>query len=339
MPARSHDTVDEGLAALVVRAFELEPQQRLDETLGLTALDPVALHRLVDLVERRDQALPDRGEHVVGVPFDDRGEALQLLAGCVLTGRLHRAEHPFRALGHALHRLGVLRIDHPEFGLERGRVDLVARHVLRREGDQSLPEPRHGTGCCVHGLVERDVEAEVVARQRPLRFERVDVGDDEAEAGCVARREREVVAAERVLGEVSDHRARLHAEQRGRQEPEHVAHAGNSRHPRERCAREVRDVDRRVVVVAVLHRIAQRGCERLEHRAQRHQVEFDPAHGPDGRERGGERCGQAGLPDHQGLGRVARAPRTGRGQPSRDRGLGLSLERHPLARSGGQPPS
>ena len=73
--------VDERLAPLVVRALELQPEQSLDEPLGLAPLDAVALHRLVDLVERGDEAPADLGEHVVGVALDDGGEPLQLLPG------------------------------------------------------------------------------------------------------------------------------------------------------------------------------------------------------------------------------------------------------------------
>ena len=81
----------------------------------------------------------------------------------------------------------------------------------------------------MHDFVQRDREAQVVARQRPRFLERVDVGDDEHEARLVAAgrragREGEVVATERVLREVADHRAGLHAEQRGGEHLQHVAH-------------------------------------------------------------------------------------------------------------------
>ena len=67
----------------------------------------------------------------------------------------------------------------------------------------------------MHDLVDRDVEAEVLAGERPRRLELVDVLHHEHETGRVARRQRQVVAAERVLREVADHRPGLHAEQRG----------------------------------------------------------------------------------------------------------------------------
>ena len=59
---------------------------------------------------------------------------------------------------------------------------------------------------------------------------------DEAQVGSspsdgAAGGQRQVVATERVLREVADHRARLHAEQRGREHPHHVAHAGQAGHP------------------------------------------------------------------------------------------------------------
>ena len=58
-PGAFDHAVDERLPLLVVRALELEPEQALDEALGLAPLDAVALHRLVDLVERGDEAAPD----------------------------------------------------------------------------------------------------------------------------------------------------------------------------------------------------------------------------------------------------------------------------------------
>ena len=74
------DAAAELLAAFVVRAFELEPEQPLDEALGVAALDAVALHRFVDLLERGDEPAPDGLEHEVGVAVDHRRESLQLFA-------------------------------------------------------------------------------------------------------------------------------------------------------------------------------------------------------------------------------------------------------------------
>ena len=59
-------------------------------------------------------------------------------------------------------------------------IDLVARHVLDREAHEPAAHPRHRAHGRVHDLVQRDVEAEVFAGERPRRLERVDVGDDEA---------------------------------------------------------------------------------------------------------------------------------------------------------------
>ena len=120
--------------------------------------------------------------------------------------------------------------------------------------------------------MQGDVEAQVVARQRPLRLERVDVLDDEAEARRVARGQREVVATQRVLREVPDHRARLHAEQRGGEHRHHVAHAGHPGHRREGGALEAGEVGEPFgsvvgLAVVLLHRGAERGGERLEHAA------------------------------------------------------------------------
>ena len=127
-------------------------------------------------------------EHVVGVALDHRREPLQLLARRGLARRLHRAEHPLGALGHALHRLGILRVDHPELGFERRRVDLVARHVLDREAHEAAAHPRHRARRRVHHLVQRDVEAQVVARERPRLLERVDVRARRSRASARRRR-------------------------------------------------------------------------------------------------------------------------------------------------------
>src|SRR5207247_10526296 len=79
-PRALDDAAAELLTTLVVRAFELEPEESLDEALGFSPLDAVALHRLVDLLEAGDEAAPDGLEHVVGVAVDHRREALQLFA-------------------------------------------------------------------------------------------------------------------------------------------------------------------------------------------------------------------------------------------------------------------
>ena len=50
-PCALDDAVTEGLAALVVRALELQAEEAFDEALGLAALDAVTQHRLVDAVE------------------------------------------------------------------------------------------------------------------------------------------------------------------------------------------------------------------------------------------------------------------------------------------------
>ena len=59
-PARSITPRTERGAPLVVLAVDGEPEQTLDEALGLAALEAVARHRLVDLAERRDQPVPTR---------------------------------------------------------------------------------------------------------------------------------------------------------------------------------------------------------------------------------------------------------------------------------------
>ncbi len=175
------------------------------------------------LVERGDEPTADALDHVVGVALHHRRQPLELLARRGLAWRLHRAEHALRALGQALQRLRVLRVDRSRTRLRTptGRSRSSTRTAIA-SAHQPLAHPRHRTQRRVHHLVQRDVEAEVVARERPLRLERVDVRDDEAQGRLVAvgRRaggEREVVAPERVLREVPDHRARLHAEQRGRE--------------------------------------------------------------------------------------------------------------------------
>src|SRR5688572_6110657 len=68
----------ERLALLVVLAVELQAEEPLHEPLGLAPLEPVTLHRLVDLGERRDQGSADALEDGVGVTLEHRGERLDL---------------------------------------------------------------------------------------------------------------------------------------------------------------------------------------------------------------------------------------------------------------------
>ena len=98
----------------------------------------------------------------------------------------------------ALQRLRVLRVDRsrtrPRTPSGRSRSSTRSRVASAHE---PLAHPRHRARRRVHDLVQRDVEAQVVARQRPLRLERVDVRDDEAEAGLVAVGRRRWAAAGR----------------------------------------------------------------------------------------------------------------------------------------------
>src|SRR5688500_2490364 len=66
----------ERLALLVVLAIELEAEEPLHEPLGLAPLEPVPLHRFVDLAERGDQRRADALEDGVGVTLEHRGERL-----------------------------------------------------------------------------------------------------------------------------------------------------------------------------------------------------------------------------------------------------------------------
>ena len=82
-----------------------------------------------------------------------------------LAVRLHRAEELLGTLRKRLERLGVHRVEVAELRLEHVGVELVRGHVLGGELDQPLAHPGHGPLRGVHDLVERDVEAEVGARE------------------------------------------------------------------------------------------------------------------------------------------------------------------------------
>ena len=140
---------------------------------------------------------------------------------------------------------------------------------------------------------------------------------DEAEVGLVGRRQWEVVAAERVVREVTDHRAGLESEQHRRQ---HRQQAGDGI-----GAAELAGVDAGLDLL--LERLAEVAGQRLQHRPQRREVQLGPLAGADDPHRGGQAGGETGELGHMGLrgpGELAELGR--RGRVGRD--LGGVLERH-----------
>ena len=124
-----------------------------------------------------------------------------------------------------------------------------------------------------------EIEAEVGAGEAPRGLEVVDVASDEAQVRRVGGRERQVVAAERVVGEVPDHRPGLEAEEHGRK---HREQAG-----KRVVGRELTLVD--LGLELGLERTAQRGGERFEDGAQRASDGGRPI-----------RSGRAPAPGHRG---------------------------------------
>ena len=92
-----------------------------------------------------------------------------------------------------------------------------------------------------------------------------------------------------------------------------------------------------VVVLLGLHRLAERGGEGFEHRAQRGEVEIDPALGADGAERGAEGRREAGLADHEGLRGACELVEL-RAVARVDGGVGTAFERDPLGGLAGDLP-
>ena len=183
-------------------------------------------------------------------------------------------------------------------------------------------------------LVEGEVEADVGAGKCPCFFERVHVRHHHEQAGLVAvgwrtGGERKVVAPERVLREIADHRAGLHAEQRRSEDPQHVTDRDARRHSRDHRRQLLFGFG---VVTGGPHRVAQRGGERLEHGTERGQMEVDPALRPHGLDGGRlERRVETGLADDErlrGLDELLELLPVGRV----DRRLGTTLERDPLRR-------
>ena len=127
----------------------------------------------------------------------------------------------------------------------------------RRETDEPVAHPRHRALRAVHDFAQRERVTELVDRQRPLLGERVDVADDEQLRRGARERQRQVVLAERVMREQSDHRAGPTAEQQ-RNERLH--------HHREQCVgRGLRRMLRRTFDAA--ERVGQRnenGFEAVE---------------------------------------------------------------------------
>ena len=262
----------ERLAPLVVLAVEAQPEQLLDEALRLAPLEMVALQRLVDPGEVGNEAAAEPFDHHVGVALEHHREGLHARQDLGLALGLHRAEQRLGVLGDPGERRRVVRVDLAELLLERGRVDLVRGDVLDGQPDEPLAHPRHRPLRRVHHLVQRDGEAQVLAARAttPPRTRRGSATTN-ARLGVVVGGQREVVAAQRVLAEVADHRAGLHAEQQRGEHREQPAErvAATAARTRTGSAPDGWSPGPGLVVLAGLERLAQRDRERLEHRPQR----------------------------------------------------------------------
>jgi hypothetical protein len=108
-----------------------------------------------------------------------------------------------------------------------------------------------------------------------------------------------------VLGEIADHRARLHPEQRRRQHLHHPAEHLGPEWPAAGGARGSRipGFELTRLGACLPHHLPERGRERFEHRTQRVQVEVGPTLWPQRTQRcRRERGRQVGLADHVRLG-------------------------------------
>ena len=104
--AAFHHAPAERDAGLVVAAIELQPEEAIDETGRVAALEPVPAQRFVEAAVRGDHALADRFDDDVGVTLEHRHEPLQLGEQRLLPVAAHRAEQHvgIGEAGDRLHR-------------------------------------------------------------------------------------------------------------------------------------------------------------------------------------------------------------------------------------------
>ena len=148
--------------------------------------------------------------------------------------------------------------------------------IARRRA--ALAHPGHRALGGVHDLVDRDVEAQVVCGRATTPSSNASrFGTTNTRRRLVVGRQRQVVATERVLREVADHRPGLHAEQ---QRSEHRSIRRAARHRARRCRTATlrtgaSSVDSRSSSVPASAPPSVVG-ERFEHGPQRVEVERRP---------------------------------------------------------------
>ena len=216
-------TAAEGGRLIVEAAAGVEPEEPLDEPVGLAALDPVAAHGLPDRRQRLDHRLADPLDDRVGVALQDGGGQLEALEDGHLLGRLHGAEQGVGVEHGALQGRRVGEVDRAELRFEGGGVDPERRHVLRGQPHEPLPDPGPVDDAGPDRLAEGEVEAEVVGGDRPGLVERLEVRHDQRRPGRVGDGQEEVVLRQQALGQLADHEPALHAEE---ERPEGAEHAG-----------------------------------------------------------------------------------------------------------------
>ena len=218
-PRAFDDAAAERGALFVVAPLELESEQAVDERGRVAALEPVPAQRFVDAFVRAHHAFADGLHHDVGVALEHADEALQLLEHRPLPFRPHRAEQRAGVTEAAerLHRLGVREVEATELLFERLGIHLVRADVVLGELPEALAHPRDRTLRAVHGLAQDERVAQLVGGKRPRLGEVVDVARDEHQRGRGLERERQVVLAERLVRELTDHPPGPHAEQHRQQ--------------------------------------------------------------------------------------------------------------------------
>lgn len=298
----------EGDGPVVGPAARVQPQEPLDEPVGLAPLDPVPAHRLPNDSEGGQQGGRHPLDDLVGIALEDGRGGLELLQHLELLGRLHCAEHGVRVAHEALKGGRVVEVERPELGLEGGGVDPERAHVLAGELDEPLPDPGSPAEPGPDRLLEGDIEAEVVGGDRPGGVEGLEVRHHEGRPGRVGHGEEQVVLAEEPPGELADHEAALHPEQQG--------------------AEGTQEAGERVSGVGEVRPLALEGHgQALEHRPHGDESPLGPLPSTE-RIDGRRHRGESGLGQDVGFGGARHLPQTGPlGRP--DGRFLASLQRHP----------
>ncbi len=217
MAAEFGNAIDKGAAPIVEILVQFEPEQLLDESVCRSGRNPAAADGLGDLGVAGDQTRADLVHDVIDKSDDRSGQCCNLGQDRLLLWRTHRAQEASWIAECILQLL--LDVDEV--------IHVAARHV---DAPESLIECARvvskcgcvANGCIVHcvcdmgdrqdrmmgDLAEHDPHLQFLSVEAPLVAEGSHVRRNDQQFVSAWAGEWQIVGAERLHGDVADHRTR-----------------------------------------------------------------------------------------------------------------------------------